>query len=264
MLAFSLAAETPIERCRAESQALNTAKTIATCTAAGENAELTSAERVEAFKLLGVALVVEGEPDLAESAFSKMLALDPNTTLGTDAGPNVTKVLDKARAKAPKPVKKVEPEKDPPHTTSSTTPTTSTTTTTTSTSATSTQPEALAAEHPEDRPKPPAAGLPMATVGYGVAGVGGAVAVGSLVLLSGAAYDLYFNRVACGAAACVPVAPMLFGIYPIADREKFFSDGSAWMAAALVGTVLGGAAVAGGTVLALGAQPTEPAAAPAP
>src|SRR4051812_37991731 len=85
-----------LAKCKAESQALNTTRTIATCTAAGDDASQPKSDRVEALRLLGMALITEGAPDLAEEAFTKMLALDPDATLGADAGPNAQKLLTKA------------------------------------------------------------------------------------------------------------------------------------------------------------------------
>src|SRR4051812_15166936 len=96
-LAFVFAGDTPLERCRAESQALNTGKAIATCQAAANEAQLGKPEKVEALKLLGMALMVESEADLAEDAFKKMLELDDAATLGADAGPNVQKVYERAK-----------------------------------------------------------------------------------------------------------------------------------------------------------------------
>src|SRR3954469_23304100 len=90
-------ADSPVDRCRAESNALNTAKTIATCQAAANDAGVDDKSKVESLRLLGMALMVEGEADLAEDAFKKMLALDENATLGADAGPNIQRVFESAR-----------------------------------------------------------------------------------------------------------------------------------------------------------------------
>ncbi|HEY4223136.1 MAG TPA: hypothetical protein VGO62_17380, partial [Myxococcota bacterium] len=91
--------DTPLARCQAESEALNGTRAIATCTAAGDDTAQPVVDRVNALRLLGMALMVEGDGDLAEGAFEKMLALDPQAALGDDAGPAVQRVLNRARQK---------------------------------------------------------------------------------------------------------------------------------------------------------------------
>ena len=210
----------PLERCRAEAKALNTTRTIATCTTAGDDVTASTADRVDALRVLGVALMVEGAADLAEDAFIKMLTLDPDATLGDDAGPSAQHVLAQARTKV----------------------------------------QARAAVAPETpRPGPPTTPAPVAaaapaatttaTAGYVVAGAGGALALASTIVGGAAVYDLYFHRVPCGAGSCVPFAPMLLGLYPAAQRRQFFADGPAWTAAAAVGLAVGVAAAGFGVVL---------------
>ncbi len=214
------APEPPLQRCRSESQALNTAKAIATCQAAANESDLDQASRVDALRLLGIALIVEGEQELAVDAFKKMLALDPNVVLGADAGPPVQHALERAR-------QALEAERA----------------------------EAAAKATPEPPPPPASApGVSGTTVaGWSLAGAGGAVALVSSVLAAGAVYDRFFNRVPCPgneAASCVPNTPLLFGIYASgAGRPKFVSDSGAWIGVSTATAGLGALAVGAGVFL---------------
>jgi hypothetical protein len=230
-LVLSLASSNDLlEKCKTESQALNTARTIATCTAAGDDVNQSKPDRVEALKLLGMALMVEGDADLAENAFVKMLTLDPQATLGSDAGPNVQKVLALAHAKV-----EANPPATPPTTTTTPPPTTTPPSTPQSTPQSTT-----------------VGGLPKSTIGWTAAGAGGAFALASAAVIVAASWDYYFDRVKCGSngAECIPFKPMLFGLYSADKRSDFFDAGPFWIAGAGVAFAVGAGAAGAGVFVA--------------
>ena len=84
-------------------------------------------------------------------------------------------------------------------------------------------------------------------------GVGGAIAAVSGVVLASSVYDRFFNRVACAdgsAATCVPLQPMLLGVYPADERQQFFDDSTAWMGGAFLGLIAGATVTTIGVVFA--------------
>jgi tetratricopeptide (TPR) repeat protein len=64
-----------------------------------EDRDLGEADRVEAYRLLGVAYVARDKPQSAEAAFEALLAIDPSYTLDVRLSPKIRAVFERAQAK---------------------------------------------------------------------------------------------------------------------------------------------------------------------
>jgi hypothetical protein len=106
-------------------------------------------------------------------------------------------------------------------------------------------------------PAPSGAGSGNAAVGFGLAGVGGAVVVVAGVLAGGAIYDRFFHRVPCGPKpdACIPNAPLVFGFYGKGPkRADFQNEAGTWIGGGIAAVGVGALLVGTGLVLATSAE----------
>ncbi len=60
--------------------------------------DLTDADRIEAYRLLGVAYIARDKPQSAEAAFEALLALDPSYDLDPRLSPKIREVFERARS----------------------------------------------------------------------------------------------------------------------------------------------------------------------
>lgn len=109
-----------------------------------------------------------------------------------------------------------------------------------------------------EQPPPVAEAPATTTVGWSLAGVGGALGAVGVVFLSATAYDLN-NRIDCGGRknACVPSNKMIFGVYETNQRPAFFDHQVAWISGSVAAVGVGGLIVATGVVLATSPAPEE-------
>lgn len=95
------------------------------------------------------------------------------------------------------------------------------------------------------------------TLGWSLAGVGGALALGGLAVGSPWAWNLFFNREACGPngdPACLPTTVDVIGFkqYKGAERAEFFSDAGTWLSVSVATLGVGALLIGTGVVLATG------------
>src|SRR5688572_6689590 len=91
------AANAALEKCRKLDKEFDTKNMPKPCQAAADDTTLTIAERVEAFRLLAFAHILNGDEALAEPAFLKMLVFNPAVELPADAGPRFREIFAEVR-----------------------------------------------------------------------------------------------------------------------------------------------------------------------
>jgi tetratricopeptide (TPR) repeat protein len=64
-----------------------------------EEPDLARKERVEAYRLLGIAYASKGKPDSAEAAFAALLELEPELELDPRLSPKILSIFERAQAK---------------------------------------------------------------------------------------------------------------------------------------------------------------------
>ena len=67
-----------------------------------QDPDLSRKERVEAYRLLGIAYAAKGKPDSAEAAFAALLELEPDFVLDPLLSPKIRTIFEQARAKTAK------------------------------------------------------------------------------------------------------------------------------------------------------------------
>lgn len=70
-----------------------------------QDPDLARKERIEAYRLLGVAYAAKGASDSAEAAFGALLELEPSYVLDPRLSPKIRSVFDRAKAKVARPVR---------------------------------------------------------------------------------------------------------------------------------------------------------------
>jgi hypothetical protein len=101
--------ESAIDRCRLAWQSFDAEGAIASCAQAGAATDAAKADRVEAYRDLALAFLLQKRTDLAEDAFRSMLKLDEHATLGDDAGPTAQEALARVAASMAKPAAQPPP-----------------------------------------------------------------------------------------------------------------------------------------------------------
>src|SRR5687768_16513240 len=67
-----------------------------------QDPDLSRKERVEAYRLLGIAYAAKGKPDSAEAAFAALLELEPEFVLDPLLSPKIRTIFEQAQAQTTK------------------------------------------------------------------------------------------------------------------------------------------------------------------
>src|SRR5687767_1870143 len=70
-----------------------------------QDPDLSRKERVETYRLLGIAYAAKGKPDSAEAAFTALLELEPDFVLDPLLSPKIISIFEQAQAKSAKKAK---------------------------------------------------------------------------------------------------------------------------------------------------------------
>lgn len=73
-----------------------------------QDPDLSRKERIEAYRLLGVAYAAKGAGDSAEAAFGALLELEPGYVLDPRLSPKIRSAFDRAKSKVARPVRLLE------------------------------------------------------------------------------------------------------------------------------------------------------------
>ncbi len=88
-----------LDTCRQRDREFDTKAMVPVCQAAADDTSLAVPDRIDAYRLLAFAHVLNGNEALAEPAFMKMLVLGGDTTIAADAGARIAEIFSRVKAR---------------------------------------------------------------------------------------------------------------------------------------------------------------------